>query len=303
MTGLLAVFAAAAPAPAADRAAWIELARLGWNYQLREPPAGRDMSIPVVISPKSLVGAALCVVGERPHPATVEVLDGFRALVRHVFGKPLPMRYAGPDAMACGSGRVAVLRLFSGFPPNAALTRDLAWLNGAYQLGLPEGREYATTSPAMAQTFFGRRGQATHIMVKQPRGLKLDRLEAAFFRSILIEELFQAFTFGADILIARRAAAFESKLQEVPVNLSRLPWDSRAFMRALLGVTPGALCPFDVFMLHAVARTTVEQTVEPAFLRDIEANFRDLETLAAATSRDPRFAGLIDLTCERGQYD
>lgn len=282
---------------------WIDLARRGWNYQLRIPPRGRDMTIPVVISPRALAGSALCIVGERPHSATDTVLDAFRDLVNHTFGKPIPMRYAGPDARGCGSGRVVLLRLYSGFPPNRALSRDLDWLNQTYELGLPRGRDYTTISPAMAQTFFGRRGQVTHIMVKQPRGARLDELEAAFYRSILIEELFQSFTFGMDILIANRSTPFQSKLQEIPVNLSRLPWESRHFMRSLLGVTPTALCAFDVFMLHAVAQTSAAQTIEPGFVREVETNFAELEDLARATIGDPRFAALIDPSCREVPSD
>lgn len=288
---------------AADKTKWIELARQGWNYRLREPPLGRDMAIPVVISPQKLAGSALCIVGERPHPATLKVLDAFRDLLAHAFDKPMPMRYAGSETMACGTGRIVVLRLYSGFPPNRALTRDLNWLSETFQLGLPKGRDYSASSPAMAQTFFGRRGQATHIMVKQPRGASLDGLETVFYRSILIEELFQALTFGADILVSRNTKGFVSKLQEIPVNLFRLPWGSRRFMRAMLTITPSALCAFDIFMLHAVAETKSGQTIDREFLHEIEANFPALQEKAQSTIRNPRFRGLIDEACGQARFD
>ncbi len=283
----------------AEKAAWLDLARRGWSYELRTTMIGRDLSIPVHINGRDLAGAALCLVGERPHAQSLEVIEAFRALMHHSFGKPLPMRYAGTDATLCGSGRTVILRLYSGFPPNRALSRDLAWLNGVHQLGLPVGREYAATSPAMAQTFFGRRGQGTHIMVQQPAHMRPSRIEVAFYKSILIEELFQAFSFGMDILQFDREAAFVSKLQELPLNLQRLPWNSHEFMRALLWSNPGGLCAFDVFMLHAVAQSPVDQTVEPQFIAFIEAHFDQLEAQMQATMADVRFAPILSQSCER----
>lgn len=281
---------------AADRQSFLELARSGWNYQLRTTMLGRDMSIPVHINGRDLSGAALCLVGDPPTAQSLAVLNTFRALARHVFGKPLPMRYAGRRARSCGSGRTAILRLYSGFPPNQALTQDLDWLNEAYGLGLLPGRFYTATSPAMAQTFFGRRGPATHLMVQQadaPPG----SLEETFYRSILIEELFQSFTFGMDVLLMRRDPVFLSKLQEVPLNTHRLPWGSKAFMSALLRSNPPRLCEFDVFMMHAVAGSAVDQTTEPAFIDYIDTEFDRLAALTATTRADPRFSLILDPDC------
>lgn len=284
---------------AADRLAYVELARKGWNYQLRTTMVGRDMTIPVHINGRDLAGASLCLVGERPHPNSLDVINAFRTLAQHVFGKPLPMRYAGSEASACGSGRTVVLRLYSGHPPNQALSDDLRWMNGVYQLGLPNRRFFAATSPAMAQTFFGRRGQGTHIMVKQPRGGAVGALERSFYTSILVEELFQSFTFGMDILLFDRAAVFQSKLQETPLNLERLPWESRGFMRALLRSNPVGLCAFDVFMMHAVAEAPVDQTTEPGFIDYVDQAYEMLAAQAADTMADARFAGLIAPRCQR----
>ena len=290
--------APSAPAWAEERDEWLELARRGWNYRLREPPLGRDMAIPVRISPQILSGSALCLVGEKPGRQTLEVLNGFRTLIDETFGKRLPMRYAGTSAQGCGSGRVVVLRLYSGFPPNGALTTDLEWLDTAYGLGLPSGRTYSAMSPAVAQAFFGRRGAAVHIMVQQaPPNREPTMLQASFYRSILIEELYQAFTFGADILVANRETAMQSKLQEIPVRMGILGWESAAFMQTLLAVTPGGLCRFDVFMLHAVAMAPVAETTDPALLDYIDAHFTELRTLAAGTLEDPRFGLLIDPAC------
>lgn len=283
--------------PNTDKQAFLDLARRGWNYQLRTTMIGRDLSIPVRINGRDLAGAALCLVGDAPHPNSLAVLNAFRALVEHSYGKPMPMRYAGDHARGCGVGHTVILRLYSGYPPNRDLTADLQWMNQQYQLGLPRGRDYAANSPAMAQTFFGRRGQSTHIMVKQPRPITLGRLERAFYKSILIEELFQSFTFGMDVMLFDRRAGFLSKLQETPNNLYRLSWDSRAFMKALVASNPGALCTFDLFMLHAVGRATVDQTVNTQFLDYIDTDYDDLLALAEDTLADPRFAAIVDGSC------
>lgn len=192
----------------AEKRDWLDLARRGWSYELRTTMVGRDMSIPVRIHGRALAAADICIVGETPIAGTKEVIDSFRALIGHVFGEVVPMRYAGPDARDCGTGQIVLLRLYSGDPPNRALSDDLDWMSGVYGLGLPSGRLHVATSPAIAQTFFGRRGQATHIMVQQPRRTVSKPIDKAFFRSILIEELFQSFTFGMDVLQFDRKAAF-----------------------------------------------------------------------------------------------
>ena len=283
----------------ADKAAFLDLARQGWTYDLRTTMLRRNMAIPVHINGRDLAGASLCLVGERPHPKSLEIIDAFRALAQRAYGKPLTMRHAGPRAAGCGSGRTVVLRLYSGFPPNQALSDDLAWMNRVHQLGLPPNGYYAATSPAMGQTFFGRRGQGTHIMVKQPAIARLGRLERAFYKSILIEELFQSFTFGMDIVQFDRSGGFLSKLQETPFNLYRLSWDSRDFMRALVNSNPGGLCVFDVFMMHAVAEAQVDQTTDPAFIHFIDREYDRLMARTLETVADPRLAEIYDPDCAR----
>jgi hypothetical protein len=286
-----------AGAALADKALYLDLAKRGWSYQLRTTMIGRDLSIPVHINGRDLAGSALCIVGEPPHPRSLEVINVFRELAQHTFGKVLTMRYAGTDVDLCGSGRTVVLRLYSGYPPNAALSADLAWMNRMYQLGLPDGRQYAAASPAMAQTFFGRRGQGTHIMVKQPARDVLDPMAQAFYASILIEELFQSFTFGMDILLFDRSASFQSKLQEMPLNVQRMPWESRGFMRALLSSNPARLCAFDIFMMHAVAQSPADQTNDPLFIDYIDRHYDALLAQASDTLADPRFARVVDRQC------
>ncbi|WP_210093081.1 hypothetical protein [Ruegeria sp. HKCCSP346] len=281
----------------AEKSDYIELAQRGWGYELRSTMLGRDMAIPVHINGRDQAGAALCLVGEKPHPQTLVVLDTFRALLKHSFGHPTPMRYAGPSARDCGTGRTVVLRLYSGYPPNRDLSSDIDWLSELHQLGLPAGRNYVVTSPAMAQTFFGYRGQGTHIVVKQPAHDQTSKLERDFHKSILLEELFQSFTFGMDILLYDKSSGFLSKLQETPVNLQRLPWSSHDFMRALLDSNPSGLCAFDIFMMHAVAQSPVDQTIDPGFIEYINAQYDRLWAQADETLANPRFAALFDEGC------
>lgn len=288
---------AAGDLQSADKASYLQLARQGWSYQLRTTMLGRDLSIPVDINGKRLSGAYICIVGDKPHPISEQTIDAFRRLIEHVFDRPLLMRYAGSSAEGCGTGRVVMLRLYSGAPPNRALSADLDWMNEVYALGLQSKRAYAATSPAMAQTFFGRRGQGTHIMVQQPQWRHVGALEERFFRSILIEELYQSFSFGMDVLLFDRTLPFLSKLQEKPMNLHRLPWNSKAFMQALLNASPAGLCAFDVFMLHAVARSSADQTNEPAFIDFIEAEYDTLIAVAGETLRVPSLTSLLDPTC------
>ncbi|MGK7755770.1 MULTISPECIES: hypothetical protein [unclassified Roseovarius] len=284
-------------AQADQREDYLDMARRGWSYELRTTMIGRDMEIPVRINGRDMAGAALCVVGEKPHAETRAVLDAFRGLIGDVYGKPLPMRFAGDTAQGCGAGRVVLLRLYSGRPPNRALSADVEWMNSAFGLGLPRGRDYAAMSPAMAQTFFGHLGQVTHIMVKQPGPSSPGNLERKFYRSILVEELYQSFTFGMDVLKFDRKAQFVSKLQEFPVNMGRMPWSSRGFMRAILGSNPVGLCRFDVFMLHAVAQSPGAQTNSAEFIDFIDANYERLDALGAESFADARFAPLMDPDC------
>ena len=288
---------ALATAVHAEKRDYVDLAQRGWGYELRSTMLGRDLAIPVHINGRNLAGASLCLVGEPPHPQTLATLKAFNALLKHSFGHPAPMRYAGLSARNCGTGRTVVLRLYSGYPPNRELSSDLDWLSEIHQLGLPVGRRYVVTSPAMAQTFFGHRGQGTHIMVKQPAHRRPDLLETAFHKSILIEELFQSYTFGMDILLYDKASGFLSKLQETPVNLQRLSWSSHDFMRALLNSNPKGLCAFDVFMMHAIAQAPVDQTIDPDFIDYITSQYDNLWAQADATLADPQFSGLFDEGC------
>ncbi|WP_299846705.1 hypothetical protein [uncultured Roseovarius sp.] len=286
----------------ADRDQFLELARKGWVYQLRSAMTRPGVTPPVIrINSQDMAGAALCIVGEPPHPQTRRVLDAFSGLVAEIFNKPMPMRFGGTDLAACGTGRIVYLRLYSGLIPHRAFNNDLRRIDRVFDIGLPHDREQFILSPAQAQTFFGRNGRATHLLVKQPLLVPLSQLEQRFFASILIEELYQSFTFGIDILHFDRNSAFVSKLEEFPINLRHIPWDSPIFMQGLLQSNPAGLCRFDVFMLHALALAPVEQTNTEAFLQFIEGRFDDLMLRAEGTIAQADHAPILDQHCRTSE--
>lgn len=296
--GLLTALVGFAAGPVvAEKAEYLDMARRGWSYELRSTMVGRDMSIPVHINGRDLKGAQICLVGDPPTEGSRAVLDAFRALLEHIHGVPVPLREAGADIDACGLGRNVILRLYSGSPPNRALSRDLDWMDGVYELGLPVRHVWAASSPAMAQTFFGRKGSGTHVMVQQAALGGVGPLDQEYFRSLLVEELFQTFTFGMDILHLDAQVPFLSKLEENPLRLRHVAWGSSGFKSAMLSSNPPALCAFDIFMLHAVARAPVDETTTPDFLTYIDAQFARLQLLAKVTMGEPRFAPVLDPAC------
>lgn len=296
------LLAASAAQAHGDRVQFLDLARKGWVYQLRSAMFRPGVARPSIrINSQDMAGAALCIVGEPPHPQTRRVLQAFSDLVAEVFSKPMPMRFGGAELSACGTGRTVYLRLYSGLIPHRAFNDDLRHIDRIFDIGLPHGREQFILSPAQAQTFFGRNGQATHLLVKQPLETPLSPLEQRFFASILIEELYQSFTFGMDILHFDRTTAFASKLEEFPINLRHMPWDSPMFMRGLLQSNPAGLCRFDIFMLHALALAPVEQTNTEAFLHFIDGRFDDLMLRAEDTLAQADFAPILDQRCQTSE--
>lgn len=296
---LFVLLIAALPVQAGtDRGPFLDMARKGWVYELRSAmwPRAADMP-PIRINGRDMAGSALCLIGEPPHPQTLQVLQGFAALMREVFGKPLPLRFTETGMAGCGTGPIVFLRLYSGASPHGALNDDLRRMDQSYGIGFPDGGSQRALSPEQAQTFFGRHGMATHMLVKQPHQKVTNALEQKFFASILIEELYQSFTFGMDILHFDLQVQFLSKLEEAPINLRNLAWDSPRFMQGLLRSNPARLCPFDVFMLHALARSPAEQTNSPEFLRFIETTFDDLELLTGETIARPEHALIVDSAC------
>jgi hypothetical protein len=296
---LIVALIAAGPARAApERAMFLDLARKGWVYDLRSAMWGRDpASVETRINSRVLSGASLCVVGEPPHRETLAVLEAFTALLAEVYDKPTRMRFAGSDLASCGTGRTVFLRLYSGAVPLEAFNSDLRRIDEVFDIRLPRDRLLYVVSPAQAATFFGREGQATHVIVKQAATGDTSALARQFFASILIEELYQAFTFGMDILHLDLRDAFVSKLEEFPVNLRHVPWDSPLFMENLLRSNPTGLCRFDLFMLHALAGARVENTNTPEFLDFIDAHFETLLTKADLTAARMDYAAIVDPAC------
>jgi hypothetical protein len=285
------------PAPiVAQEAEWLDMARRGWSYELRETMVGRDLSIPVQISGRALARSDICVVGEAPRPETRAILDAFTALLGHVHAHT-PRLIAADGAQDCPETAQVLLRLRSGTGPETGITRDIAWMEARFALGLPPRHDWTATAPAMVQTFFGRRGAVTHILVEQAAGAG-NATDARYFRSILIEEMFQAFTFGMDILHLDARTPYLSKLEERPLRMVRRPLPGTPeYRRALLASNPPALCPFDILMLHAVAEAPVTETNGPDFVAFIKAEFADLRARAEATMQDARFAPLLDPAC------
>ena len=287
---------AASPANATPtREMVLELARRGWVYELSTAAMRRGPNMPPVrISPQSFRGARICILGEEPHPATRAVLQGFAALLERTFG-------TGPkvDLHASGNcaGQPVVLRLFSVRSPHGEFNADLRALDDAFLIGLSRKRMQLVSAPAQAQTFFGARGQATHIIVMQPEADRpLTPLEQRFYASILIEELYQAFTFGRDIMIFDPEVRPISKLQEYPVYLRNLPWRSTPFMEGILTTSVAGLCGFDVFMLHALGQARMASNSD-ALLQFLDAAYDDLARLTAETVALPDFAGILDPGC------
>lgn len=239
----------------------------------------------------------VCLIGDPPHPTTREVLKSFSKLLHDVFGRELGFEMAGRDVSSCRLPARTYVRLYNSAPPHWAYNQDLRVLDRAYGIGLPKDRDQVVMSPGQASVYFGKRGTAAHLLIKQSAKRSETKLEHDFYATILIEELFQTFSFGQDILKFDRKAPFVSKLQEHPVNLRYLPWESEGFMRGLLESNPRGLCAFDIFMLHALAETQLVSVNSPEFLNFIERHFEQLLQQTAATLNDPGFRPILDRNC------
>ena len=297
---LLSILCLCATAAHADPSEYLDFARRGWVYELRSAMFRRSAA-PIVINGRDMAGSTICLVGEAPHPQTAAALAQFGALMEDVWGVPVPVRQGGADLRDCldgALGRTVYLRLYSGRAPHSAYGADMRALDTVYGIGFRPDQTHWLVSPGQAQTFFGLAGRVTHISLKQAAGLHPGEIETRFYSSILTEELYQAFTFGMDILHFDPEEPFVSKLEEVPRDLRRLGWETETYMREMLTTNPGGLCPFDVFMLHAVGTAPVEQTNSPAFLAYIDGAY---ETLARRTDATlARFEGsaILDPECK-----
>lgn len=288
------------PSPASAnplRDGYLDLARQGWVFEYNTSIRRRDPSLPrVIINSREIATGPVCVIGETPHPKTRATIEAFDRLLQSIFGREQAFHFGGSAVASCGRPFKSYIRLYSDPPPLRAFNADLRDLDQLYKIGFPKSRTHAIRSPAQAATYFGRLGTTAHVLVKQPNAHSTP-LDMIFHRSILIEELFQVFTFGLDILIFDPNAQFSSKLQELPINLRGLRWDSPKFKTGILRSNPAALCLFDAFMLHALATTSLKTTNSEDLLTDIDARFEDLLDLARTTLAQQEFASIFDPDC------
>lgn len=301
LAGVLAALwpqATRAAAELADKAAYLSLARQGWVFEMRSTLLRRDPALPSVrFDAKAAARGAICVYGAPPRPATRALLGAFDQLLRDLFDRTAPMTFAGAGIEDCPEKARIYLRLYRGDPLIGVFNDDLRRLDRIFGIGLPDDRLQQILSPAQASGFFGRGGDVAHILAPEGGPGPATELEAAFRRSTLLEELFQVVSFGVDIPVFDRDRVLISKLQEHPVYLKHLRWRSPAYMEGLLGSNPGALCAFDVFMLHALAASPFDSSNSEGFITFIDGAFDDLAARAAATMAAPRLAVLFDPAC------
>lgn len=283
-----------------DRATFLELARKGWVFEIRKTMWRPDPDRPPIqINARDLTGRALCLIGEPLHPTTAATLRAYLHLHKLAFGQGLTQ--AGPYALAsdCPEDTVLYLRLYSSREPREMMGRDLKLLDQRHEIGFSRSWIPRLSAPAQAQSYFGRRGNVSHLVILQPRrNQQLTPLQTRYFRSLLLEELYQSTTYGLDVLHVDRTAPFLSKLEEYPANLLGLRWLSEPFMQGMLASNSGDLCAFDLFMLTALAATTQSTTHQAAFLDELRAGFDTTLARARDLAADPVVAGLLSPDCQ-----
>lgn len=295
LIGLLMALIGAAAQAEVTRADLIDLARAGWSYELRttmrRPGSAGDLP---ELHARNMVGAQVCLLGEAPTPRTHATLIAFRTLLMRVFGTAPKLIRAG-RAVDCPAATI-FLRLYSTRDPTAALNADITTLNTRFDIGLTRAVQMPT-SPGQAQTFFGRRGMVTHVLVMQDGPAGAPQAHAGFYRSLLIEELFQSLTFGMDVLHLDRDKPLLSKLEEVPVRAAYLPWRSDAFVAEMARGGTRGLCGFDALMLVALAQSALPRSNGPEFIDETFAHFQNYRAQAADLVRASEFKLLFDPVC------
>ncbi len=305
---LLAVFLYAISAVAAketalasatpDRGVFLKLARVGWVFDIHSSRMRRDADLPPVLFDSAEVALGeVCVFGDRPHALDRQIIRTFTDLLREVYDRRISVSFVGREMSNCPPRQRVYIRLYTGLPPLTRFNDDLRRMDREFDIRFPPNWTEPVTSPAQANGFFGRNGAAAHLLISQPPDDALTLLQRDFYGSILIEELFQVVSFGADILKFDRDTPFYSKLQEVPVNLRYMPWASEGFMSGLLKSNPKGLCGFDIFMLHALASARLETTNTTRLLEFIDAKFDDLRARTARTLANPHYAPVLDESC------
>lgn len=290
--------AAAAEADRPTRQDYLSLAEKGWVFEFRSSLMRRDGDLPSIqFNAKKIAASPVCIFGAVPRPETQNVLTQFHRLLGQTFAPRAPFSYAGRMISDCAPHQRIYLRIYEGYPPTDIFNMDLRWLDAQFGIGLPKGRSEKVRSPAQGIGYFGRKGDVTHLLINQSDRADPTQLQREFYRSILVEELFQTVTYGLDILKFNAEAPFLSKLQEFPTNLTHIGWGTERYMRGLLSSNPKGLCGFDVFMLHALAQMTLESSNSQAFLDFIDMRFDDLLARTQMTLSSPSFTLLLDRSC------
>jgi len=287
----------ALPSFAVTKSEAILLAERGWKYQYRGTFRRHvpDLQASHLLA-KTMPNRDICVVGDTPHPQTLQTLAAFRTLIGSVFGDLGGLDTAAVRVADCPTSASVFIRLYSRRLPDHAFNQDLQDLNVKFGIGMTDHPQ-SILSPAQAVTFFGKSGQVTHIAMLQPHRPKLAPWQEQFYRSILIEELFQTYSFGIDVFKAERGGPYASKLQESFTDLRRLRWTSRKYMEGLLASNPSGLCEFDAMMLHAVQAVPSSTDTSTGFIEFLADNFEQLITAARSTILSPDMEGLFDPAC------
>ncbi|KJZ18213.1 hypothetical protein TW80_14835 [Loktanella sp. S4079] len=252
---------------------------------------------PIVFNSNEVALGEICVIGERANQSSRDVILRFADLLTDIYGRRLAVTFAGRNIQSCPRPSRVYLRLYSGRPPSGLLNADLRQMDRDYDIRLPAHWREPVASPAQTNGYFGYRGAVAHLLVRQAPATNLSDVERAFYRSILIEELFQVVSFGADVLKFDLDRPFLSKLQEHPVNLRNFSWYSTEFMAGLLASNPQGLCSFDVMMLHALAGSGLNSVNSPELIRFMETNFDALVRASETTISEPSYAMLLDPNC------
>jgi len=301
LIGLILAFVIALPSVGYSqptRADYLTLVRSGWVFDLHSARMRRDPTLPPVrFDSVEVAKGEICLFGETPHALSRDVMASFTALLREVYDRQLDVTFAGENIANCPARQRVYIRLYSDLPPSRAFNADLRQLDQDFDIRFPPNWLELIKSPAQTNGFFGHSGPVVHLLINQPPREDVTLIERDFYASILIEELFQAVSFGADILKFDHDTPFYSKLQERPANLRHMAWQSERFMTGLLASNPKGLCAFDVFMLHALAAANLENVNSEALLIYVDTHFDDLSDATMQTLDRPAYRILLDGRC------
>ncbi|MCY0096498.1 hypothetical protein [Hoeflea ulvae] len=285
-------------APQPTRDDYLRLAQTGWVFELSSSRKRRSPAFPPIrFNSGEVAKGEICLFGAPPHALSRQIIGVFNDLLRDIYDRRLAVTFAGRDISNCPSRQRVYVRLYDDRLPTALYRADLVQLDHDFDIRLPSHGAQPVATPAQVNVFFGAVGPVAHLLVNQPDHRDLTRLERDYFTSILIEELFQVVSFGRDVAKFDAETPFLSKLQERPVNLRLLPWQSESFMAGLLKSNPSGLCAFDVFMLHSLAAANLETVNSDELIVFIKAHFDELLDRSVRTLDNPAYRPLLDQRC------